>query len=199
MRRPKELAAETREQVLDAALVVFARKGYAATTLVDIAQEAGLTRGAVYHHFEGKPELYLTLLQERSGSLLRLWSEPLPEGTPLQNVHALMLGTLRLLVQDPAIRALLTLSWFQTELVAELESGFQQKVSGVQAMVTRLEQELLRGQALGEVSAGVRPREAALAAVALTSGFCTLYLMDGTLGSLEMWSREVGRFVEGLR
>src|SRR5215472_4035768 len=64
MKRTKEEALITREQVLQAALRVFRRKGYAATTLEEIAQEAGFTRGAIYSHFEGKAQLYQLLIQQ---------------------------------------------------------------------------------------------------------------------------------------
>jgi len=47
-RKTKEEAEKTRQLLLDCALTVFLRKGYSATTLNDIAEEANLTRGAVY-------------------------------------------------------------------------------------------------------------------------------------------------------
>lgn len=57
MKRSKEDAAVTREQLLDAAYHLFSTKGYENTTLSDIASEAGLTRGAVYWHFQDKQDL----------------------------------------------------------------------------------------------------------------------------------------------
>jgi TetR/AcrR family acrAB operon transcriptional repressor len=77
MRRTKEDAAATRERVLDAALRVFSRKGYTATTLAD----AALTRGAVYWHFKGKAALYTALIQERTAPLGAVFTEALsPDG-----------------------------------------------------------------------------------------------------------------------
>lgn len=54
----------TRSKLLDAALTVFARKGYERATLDDIALEASMTKGAVYWHFESKAELFAALLEE---------------------------------------------------------------------------------------------------------------------------------------
>ncbi len=48
MRRTKEEAAITREHLLEAALLCFRTKGYASTTLDDIARQAGATRGAIH-------------------------------------------------------------------------------------------------------------------------------------------------------
>ena len=67
MRRTKEEAAATRRQILAAALDLFSEKGYAATTLSEIAGAAGVTRGAIYHHFDNKTALYQTLLEGFSG------------------------------------------------------------------------------------------------------------------------------------
>jgi AcrR family transcriptional regulator len=53
---------ERREQILDAATSAFARTGYAATSLEDIAIEAGVTRAILYRHFESKADLYRSVL-----------------------------------------------------------------------------------------------------------------------------------------
>lgn len=51
-------AAETARRVLEAAREVFAADGFAAASVDDIARRAGVTRGAVYHHYDGKPGLF---------------------------------------------------------------------------------------------------------------------------------------------
>jgi len=50
-------AARTARDVLDAATDLFARRGYADVSLEDVAQAAGVTRGAVYHHFRSRAGL----------------------------------------------------------------------------------------------------------------------------------------------
>lgn len=61
-RRPTR--SQTRRQLLDAAVEVFARRGIANTSLSDIAAAAGLTKGAVYSNFASKDELLLTIMEE---------------------------------------------------------------------------------------------------------------------------------------
>ncbi|MQA95185.1 MAG: TetR family transcriptional regulator [Streptosporangiales bacterium] len=53
---------ERREQILDAATRAFARGGYSATGLGDVAAEAGLTRALLYRHFDSKADLYRAVL-----------------------------------------------------------------------------------------------------------------------------------------
>jgi AcrR family transcriptional regulator len=52
------VAAETARQIVDAATAVFASVGYGEASVDEIARRAGVTRGAVYHHYDGKAGLF---------------------------------------------------------------------------------------------------------------------------------------------
>ena len=84
MKRTKEEAQITREQLLQAALRVFRRKGYAATTLEEIAQEAGFTRGAIYSHLEGKVQFYQLLIQQGFLHLNEAFEEAFDSGGSIE-------------------------------------------------------------------------------------------------------------------
>jgi AcrR family transcriptional regulator len=60
---------ETREAILDAGLRSFGERGYGRSRVVDIAEEAGFTTGAVYRHFEGKLALYEAIFERYAESL----------------------------------------------------------------------------------------------------------------------------------
>src|ERR1700759_3317785 len=60
---------QRREQILTAATEAFARNGFAATSLDDIAAEAGVTRVILYRHFDSKTELYQEVLHRSSPRL----------------------------------------------------------------------------------------------------------------------------------
>jgi len=55
---------QSRRLVLDAALKLFSHQGYRGTTMREIADEAGVSIGNVYHHFEDKEQIFRTLLDE---------------------------------------------------------------------------------------------------------------------------------------
>lgn len=57
-RKTKKESLETRQDILTAAARVFSTHGVAKTSLNDIAKEAGVTRGAIYWHFENKTDLF---------------------------------------------------------------------------------------------------------------------------------------------
>ncbi|MFZ4823990.1 MULTISPECIES: TetR family transcriptional regulator [Pseudomonas] len=69
-------AARTRKKILDAAGDLFSREGVANTTLEQVAQQASVTRGAIYWHFKGKEDLLRTLFGEQTLPL----ENSLPEG-----------------------------------------------------------------------------------------------------------------------
>ena len=72
---PRLAAADRRRQILDAAVRVFARQGFHTCRVSDIADEAGVAYGLVYHYFGSKDEVLDTLFLERWGVLLEAIGE----------------------------------------------------------------------------------------------------------------------------
>jgi AcrR family transcriptional regulator len=69
-RRRRRDLVRTRAALLDAAAEVFARRGLDGATLEEIAETAGFTRGAVYHHFASKEDLFLAVIARHDEELL---------------------------------------------------------------------------------------------------------------------------------
>src|SRR5260221_9119340 len=61
--RRAEHAADTRRALVVAARRLMAKHGYAATNLDDVCARAGVTRGALYHHFRNKEDLFVAVLE----------------------------------------------------------------------------------------------------------------------------------------
>lgn len=68
--RPKNPPPDRRREILDAALLVFARRGYAAATNAEIAREAGVTAAALYYYFPSKAELFRATISDRQGQIM---------------------------------------------------------------------------------------------------------------------------------
>ena len=68
--------AERREQILRAAARAFGRAGFAATSLDDVALEAGVTRAILYRHFESKADLYRAVLDQAQRRLAEATGAP---------------------------------------------------------------------------------------------------------------------------
>lgn len=74
-RRTKAESEATAAAVLDAAVALFGEHGYATVRLDDVAAEAGVTRGAVYHHFTDKPALFAAALARTQASVAEAVSQ----------------------------------------------------------------------------------------------------------------------------
>ena len=77
MARTPKVVEDRREQIIDAAMRVFSQKGFTRATNKDIAREAGITPGLIYHYFENKEALLKAIVEGRSP--LRLVSSLSPQ------------------------------------------------------------------------------------------------------------------------
>ena len=64
MKVPQQRAIETRLRIVEAAYRVFSRRGYGQATVDEIGDEAGVSMGALYHHFSSKEELFRAILDQ---------------------------------------------------------------------------------------------------------------------------------------
>src|SRR5205807_10231391 len=76
---PERRRALTRTTLIDAAADVFARRGFHAASLEEIAEAAGFTRGAIYKNFENKEELFFAVIERRIDAQLSRFREVLRE------------------------------------------------------------------------------------------------------------------------
>jgi AcrR family transcriptional regulator len=89
--RAPEIANAVRDSMLDAATAVFARKGYAAATMKEIAAEAGYTAPAFYNYFKGKEQLFEALLGRTFEEIIATLVEPVPRAKGFEErLEALM-------------------------------------------------------------------------------------------------------------
>lgn len=129
-------AVRTRARILGAALQLFETRGYAATTMRDIASEAGFSTGLTYRYFRRKEELALALYAQLADDLVAR-AQDLPPGTAAVRVAAVLEAKLRLL--EPHRGALTAL--FASALNPEDEVGV---LSGATSPVRERVQEAFR-------------------------------------------------------
>ncbi len=68
-----DVSAERKQQIFRAALTCFGRQGFHLTTMDDIVEESGLSKGALYWYFDSKKALFLALFQEMMGQMAQSW------------------------------------------------------------------------------------------------------------------------------
>jgi AcrR family transcriptional regulator len=84
-----ERSTGTTEALLASARRLFAEQGYARTSLSEIVADAGVTKGAVYHHFSGKEDVFRAVFEREQRALMRVVADAaLREGDPWAGFHA---------------------------------------------------------------------------------------------------------------
>src|SRR6202453_4957776 len=96
-------AGQRRRQLVSVALELFARRGYRATTMDDIAESAGVTKPLVYQHFSSKRALYLELVNSIAEELLAaVKTAVLQAQGPRQQVEMVFAAYFRLVISREA-------------------------------------------------------------------------------------------------
>jgi TetR/AcrR family transcriptional regulator, fatty acid metabolism regulator protein len=147
---------EKRRQILEAAVRAFARKGYHACRVGEIAQEAGVAYGLVYHYFTSKEALLQTIFRETWEQMLARIREveesddPAPE--KVRKVTALLLRTWR---RDPDLVRVLVRE------VTRSPEQLQQQIDEIGHAYEALERIVARGQESGEFRTDIDAKIAA--------------------------------------
>lgn len=126
-RRTKEEALKTRQLLLEAAIEQFALRGVSNTTLTDIADAAGVTRGAVYWHFTSKSELFNAMWQEQLPltDLIHHKLKQIESTNPLLNLRNKFILGLQYIAETPRQQALMQILYHKCEFNNDMMSEYE--------------------------------------------------------------------------
>jgi AcrR family transcriptional regulator len=91
-RTQAERSAETRESLIAAARPLFAAHGFADAALETIVRAAGVTRGALYHHFPDKTELFAAVFEQVEGEVAARMGEAIASANQTDPIEVMRLG-----------------------------------------------------------------------------------------------------------
>lgn len=179
MRRTKEEAEVTRNNLLQAGLKVFSQKGYSATRVEDIARQADVSTGAIYHHFGGKSDLYIALVELNSAKANQLAEQIVLEGgSPAVLLRRLLVRMFEYAEEDEQYRAVVELSikinGFEPEL-ADINAQILESRRDLAGFFSELIREGIRA---GEFRESVSPQEAGVALVGFMNGVGLIWIQD---------------------
>ncbi|HEJ9533975.1 TPA: multidrug efflux transporter transcriptional repressor AcrR [Proteus mirabilis] len=179
-RKTKRQAQETRQQIIDAALRLFTVQGVSATSLSDIATEAGVTRGAIYWHFKNKVDLFTEaceLTDLKIESLELEYQSKYPDD-PLFVLRELLIYILTSIVEDPKHNALLEIYFHKCEFVGEMTPIVEIRRELCAADYSRIEQSLFRCIEKRQLPANLDLRRAAIMLRAMMTGLAENWLFS---------------------
>jgi TetR/AcrR family transcriptional regulator, fatty acid metabolism regulator protein len=143
---------EKRRLILAASVRVFARKGYHASRVGDIAEEAGIAHGLLYHYFASKEEVLETVFRENWSDLLAAFRRvEESDAPPLEQLEGIVKLLLRSWRNDPDLVRV---------MVREVARSphLQSQVEGIREGFTIIQRVIERGQDDGSLRAGIDPR-----------------------------------------
>ncbi|MFP6558069.1 TetR family transcriptional regulator [Paraburkholderia sp. B3] len=154
-RRTKEEAQETRNRILDAAEHVFFEKGVSRTSLADIAQAAGVTRGAIYWHFENKGDVFTAMFDRVLLPLDELKAATVDpsEPDPLGRIRDLCVTCLRDTATDARRRRVFEILFMKCEFVEEMGPVMARHQSNMREGLARIDEGLRNAMSKGQLPA----------------------------------------------
>lgn len=178
-------APTTPDLILDAAERLFARQGFAATTIKQIGKEAAVNPALLYYYYDSKETLYRAMLQRILGQLLSRGADAIERAnTHADRIRAFVRAQARLLAEHPHFPQLLV-----RELVDHQAAHAEQAITSSAAGVfKRLCDVISAGQAAGAFRPSLDPRFTAISIIAQVAYFAIarpavgLVLGHGTAG-----------------
>ena len=184
-RRTKEDALATRDLILDTAELVFQRRGVSRTSLQEIAHEAGLTRGAIYWHFQNKGDVFNAMMERVTLPMEANFKNLADDSDPLQQLRQSVASTFRQTVHDPQVRRVFEIATHLVEFVDEMASVRERYIAERSDCMGDMGGLFAQAMAQGRLSSRMTPYAAATGLHALIGGLLHNWLFDPTAFDLE--------------
>ena len=202
VRRTKQDAEITRNQLLDAAENVFNEKGVARTSLAEIATAAGVTRGAIYWHFKNKADLFHAMLERVKMPIDQMIDQLGQEqvSTPLVFLRSGAVSVLRRVAADAQTQRVFGIVSHKCELVDEMAVARDRQMESRAGCHDQIEQAVRAAIAQGALPQSVDPRSAAIGLHALIDGLISNWVLHPEAFSLgDEAGKLIDIYIEGLR
>jgi TetR/AcrR family acrAB operon transcriptional repressor len=175
----KEEALATRHRLLDAAECMFAEKGVSRTSLHDIAQAAGVSRGAIYWHFKNKADLFNAMMERIRLPMEDALHQIGQDGgqDPLDELRGVVLDAMRKISSDDRTRRVYEVATLKVEYVDELLAVKARQLQTQTNWVCQMQRSQQEGAARRGVPLRVPPPMAAQGLHALAAGLIHTWLL----------------------
>jgi TetR/AcrR family acrAB operon transcriptional repressor len=201
-RRTKAEAAATRDSILDAAEKLFVDQGVSRTTLQHIATAAGVTRGAIYWHFDDKGALFNAMMDRATLPLEAELAvlDQAESSDPLIDLRSYMLAVLRRTVSDPSARRVFEIATLKVEFVDEMGAVRERRQRSMSNWMIRAERRIRLAAEQGLIGGAIVPATVALAMWTMVDGLIRTWMFDPHgFDLLELGRCVIDPYLEGLR
>lgn len=191
-----------KEQIIRAAIQLFARKGFARTTISDIARQAGIGKGSVYDYFETKDEIiqdcFLFFIKELEFDFEDILLSPLPALDKLKQIFAAFALTMEL-SENQQMMELMFDFWAESIKSRQLKTVLFQKMDTFYRAYRKLCQDLIRdGIREGSFRNDLDAETMATIILGMNDGIIVQWLLDKSIDFSKTMNEMVRMVLEGI-
>jgi len=202
VRRTKEDALTTRSALLDAAERLFSERGVSNTSMNQVAEAAGVTRGAIYHHFHNKLDL-IDALMERVRLPVDEMRDELAQTyqcDPVSHLRARCLHIVGQVYDDPHTQALVNILLHKCEYVDDALPIHLRHLGGRNACITECVLLAEKGKEQGLIDEKYDSKAAVIGLFSLVDGIMYNWLLDQTYFDLmQAANQAIDTYLAGLK
>jgi TetR/AcrR family transcriptional regulator, acrAB operon repressor len=179
-RKTKQEAQATRSRILDTAELVFEARGVSGASLHEIANAAGLTRGAIYWHFDDKADLFNAMMErarlplEEAGGVRGVKGGDIT----LSQLRDRLVSVLKRVVADPQMRRVFGIATHKVEYAGETAGLRERHLAVRNGCLAELERTFRQALRRGELTRRMPLRSAAIGLQALLDGLLQNWMLD---------------------
>lgn len=181
MRRTKEEAQLTRQHIMNAAIKVMNTKGIGSTRFEDIAEEADVTRGAIYHYFKSKSEILFAIHEDTKKQMFEMFERHIsPDIDPVLSIKNGLKEIFNRFATDAEYRAVEEL-FIKVEFASlikednELNQLFEKEKEDTICDMLQL---VKRGQESGSIRKDIKAENIGHALISFYVGFVTTWFLQ---------------------
>jgi AcrR family transcriptional regulator len=183
-RRLTEQGRERKQQLVDAAIALFAERGYSSTRILDICDRAGVAKGLFYWYFPTKLDLFTELVRSMRHQLRRAQAAAMsPDADALTRIHEGAVASVRFMAEHATYFSLVEIERTDPAIADALRAGSEVYLDDVTALVRE-------AQAAGDVI-DADPRLLALGVVSTVSSFSNAWRS----GRIDVSAEDLADFV----
>jgi len=171
-RKTKAEAENTRKQIFISALDLFCEKGFSKTSFQDIAKRIGLTKGAVYWHFDNKHDLLAKMILDIYYNGQEKLKQIVPEIKDLDDLKLYLMEETKIILNDPYCKKLVEFVFLQME-------GSDKNCDSIKVIVNEFIGNIMLGveksKSKGELKDNVNVKTLAITLASFREGLLTKY------------------------
>ena len=202
VRRTRKEALETRNRILDTAVAIFGEKGVSRTSLADIADATGVTRGAIYWHFKNKGDLLNAMFERVALPMEEMVERSTDDAAadPMANVRAVCVHMLRHVAENAECRRVFEIFCFKCEHAEEISGTVSRHLECSAEGVGMFESAFRNAVRRGQLPATLNVRRAAIGLHAYMDGLIYNWLLNSLSFRLSTEAEAlVDQYLNGLK